>query len=797
MNFISFKNLKLFKGPTPRQKKNNIAAPPKREERPLWKQLVESPFFFLFICVAILAYFLSYVPSKSLPKLKEGEIAVSDIVSPIDLTIEDTETTAKRKAEAEEAVLPVYSFDENAFLNTEDKVSQFFELGREWLKNTPAQRKLAGLQKNMTETFGFELPARDLESLIRLDFSPEIEGTLTSLIGKVSSQGIIVSKNLFIRKEPDKGFILLRGPGNEKLTKVDEVLDLKESKDRFVAEAEKLELSSREKRLLESLADVFMTPNVTYNKVETEARKIRARERVETVFYRVKKGKVIIRKGDEATADTIKWINIIDQNLREKRGWAIVFTGTFLLFALIFVALWYYLKSLLRFKEALRIYLLMGTVFVLGLLVYKLSLFLAAIFSEKSSFSFLSNLDVYKYAFPYQFCVILFAFLTTNTISLAFCILNSVLVGYLFQDNFYLVFFSFIGGLAAMYGIKYYQKQKRTSILRTGLLVVAPINVFLILTFELIRGQLGGPEIFATEVVMGVLGGVLSASLAFLLLPVFENIFGFVTQTKLLELTNSDLPIFRQMAIEAPGSYHHSLIVATLAEKAAEEIKLDPMLVKAGALYHDIGKVKRPEYFIENISRNPDLHKDLTPSMSTLVIVNHVKEGADMAKKLKLPKKIKDIIEQHHGSSLVRYFYHKAKEKYDPEMQTIGEESYRYPGPAPQSKEAALIMLADSIEAASRSLKAPTRETLKRVITEIFENYLQDGQLDECDFSLRELKAIATAFHSTLYAIYHPRVEYPGFDFEMKKRKKAAEAKKNDDRNNQPPAGTPGQSEKI
>jgi hypothetical protein len=787
MNFISFKNLKLFKGVAPRQKKNNVSPPQKKEERPLWKQLVESPFFFLFICVSILAYFLSYVPSKSLPKLEEGEITASDIVSPIDLTIEDTETTAKRRAEAEEAVLPVYSFDENAFLNTEDKVGQFFELGREWLKNTPAPRKVAGLQKNIAETFGFELPTRDLESLVRSGFSQETEGTLTSLIGKVSSQGIIVSKNLFIRKEPEKGFILLRGPGNEKPTKVDEVLDLKESKERFAAEAGKLELPSREKRLLQSLADVFMTPNITYNKVETEARKLRARERVETVFYRVKRGKVIIRKGDEATADTIKWINIINQNLKEKRGWAIVFIGTFLLFALIFVTLWYYLKSLLKFKAALKIYLMMGTTFVLGLLAYKLSLFLAAIFSENSSFSFLSNLDAYKYAFPYQFGVILFAFLTTNTISLAFCILNSVLVGYLFQDNFYLVFFSFIGGLAAMYGIKYYQKQKRTSILRTGLLVVAPINVFLILTFQLIREQLGGPELFATEVVMGIFSGVLSASLAFLLLPVFENSFGFVTENKLLELTNSDLPIFRQMALEAPGSYHHSRIVAALAEKAAEEIGLDPMLVKAGALYHDIGKVKRPEYFIENISRNPDLHKDLTPSMSTLVIVNHVKEGADMAKKLKLPKKIKEIIEQHHGSSLVRYFYHKAKEKYDPEMQTIGEESYRYPGPAPQSKEAALIMLADSIEAASRSLKAPTRESLKRVITEIFENYLQDGQLDECDFSLRELKAIATAFHSTLYAINHPRVEYPGFDFEMEKKKKAAEAKKNDDRNNQPP----------
>ena len=782
MNFISFKNLKLFKGPAPRQKKNNIPQPLKKKEQAIWKQLFQSPFFFLFIFVLILAYFLSYVPSKSLPKLKEGEIASSDITSPLDLTIEDTETTAKRKAEAEEAVLPVYSFDENAFLNTEEKIRQFFQSGGEWLKKAPSHQDAVDLQKDMTEKFGLEIPAKDLESLIRSQFSLDLEETLINLIGKVSSQGIIISKNLFIRREPERGFILLRGPGNEKLTKVEEVLELKESKEKFAAEVEKIELSSRNRRLLKSLADVFMIPNIAYNKVETEVRKERARARVETVFYRIKKGKVIIRKGDEATAETLKWISIIDQNLQEKRGWMRSFAGTFLLFALILVTLWYYLKSLLKFRSALKIYLMMGTTLILSLLGCKLSYFLASLFSEKSSLSFLANVDLYEYAFPFQFGVILFAFLTTNTLSLIFAILNSVLVGYLFQANFSLMLFSFIGGLAAIYGIKYYQRQKRTSTLRTGLLVIAPTNIFVIVTFELIRERVSGFDLFATEVVMGLIGGVLSASLAFLLLPVFESMFGFVTQTKLLELTNSDLPIFRQMAIEAPGSYHHSLIVAALAEKASEEIGLDSMLVKAGALYHDIGKVKRPEYFIENISRNPDMHKDLTPSLSTLVIVNHVKEGAEMAKKLKLPRKIKEIIEQHHGSSLVRYFYHKAKEKYDPEIQKIGEESYRYPGPSPQSKEAALVMLADSTEAASRSLKSPTREHLKRVITEIFESYLQDGQIDECDFSLRELRSIATSFHSTLYTIYHPRVEYPGFDFEMKKKKKA------DDRNNKPSA---------
>ena len=783
MNFISFKKVKLFKGTALRTKKNSKSPPSRKERRPFWKKVVFNPFFYLFLFVFSLSYLISFVPSRSLPMLEAGEIATVDIVSPLDLTIEDTETTAKRKAEAEEAVYPVYTLDENTFPNTEEKIRQFFQFGREWMKLPAQQRKVGEFQKALAEKFSLDISSDTLNLLARANFPQDLEETLINLIGKISAEGLVLSKELFIRNEQARGFVLIRGAGNEKVTKIEEILELKEGEGKFAAEVAKLDLPLRSKTILQSLADVFITPNITFNKMETEARKERARARVETVFYRVKKGKVIIRKGDEATVETLKWIGVINQNLEEKSRWTRNFAGTFLLFALIFVTLWYYLKSLLKYRSARKIFLMVGITLILSVLAYKLSFFLAQTFSERSSLPFLKNIEIYRYAYPYGFGVFLFAFLTSTNIALIFAILNAFLAGYLFQADFNLMLFSFIGALAGIYGIKYYTNQKRTSTLRAGLFVLAPANIFLIITYDLIRERFGGLDLLASEAVMGFLGGILSASLAFLLLPVFENIFSFITQTKLLELANSDLPVFRQMAMEAPGSYHHSLIVASLA---AEEVHLDPILVKAGALYHDIGKIKRPEYFIENMARNPDMHKDLTPSMSTLVIVNHVKEGAELAKKLKLPRQIKEIIEQHHGSSLVRYFYQKAKEKYDPEMHKIGEESYRYPGPPPQSKEAALIMLADSIEAASRSLKSPSRENLKRVITDIFENYLQDGQLDNCDFSLRELRAIAAAFHSTLYTIYHPRVEYPGFDFEMKKKKKA-DSKKDNDRSPKPP----------
>ncbi|MGD0783353.1 MAG: HDIG domain-containing metalloprotein, partial [Candidatus Aminicenantales bacterium] len=476
--------------------------------------------------------------------------------------------------------------------------------------------------------------------------------------------------------------------------------------------------------------------------------------------------------GDEATADTIKRIAAINESLGTNAAWTANVAGTFLLFILLLTTLWFYLQSLHPFKTALKYFLMMGLTLFIGLLFYKLGAGLAGATSPNALFFLFQNADSFTYAFPFQFGTILFAFLTTNTIALIFTVLNSLLAGYLLGGDYFVMIFSLIGGLGAIYGIKYYRKTKRTAALKAGLFVVAPLNLFVIHTIHLIRGHGGESALLASQVIMGLAGGIVSAALAFILLPIYENVFRVLTQSKLLELTNSESPLFRQLALQAPGSYHHSLIVSSLAEKAAEDIKLDPLLVKAGALYHDIGKIKMPEYFIENKDKKFDIHKDLSPSMSTLVIVNHVKEGVELARKERLPEEIQAIIEQHHGNSLVRYFYLKAKEKYDPEMHKVGEETFRYPGPSPQSKEAGLVMLADSVEAASRSLRSHKEEHLKRVIRDIFDNYLQDGQLDDCNFSLKELRTIAASFLATLHTVYQPRVEYPGFDFEMKKKKK-------------------------
>lgn len=785
MESISFKNFKLFKNKDSSllKPKANGPKPSKEKSQDFWQNLIRSPFLYMFIFVIVLSYFVSYIPSISLPEPSVGEISSFDIVAPSDLTLEDKQTTEKRKQEVADAILPVYNLDPNVFLNTEERIRGFFSSGREAFKKSASSAKIEEFKKEVQEKYSIEISEKDLRGLIRLKFASSLEENLISLIGKVSGDGIILTKNLFIHNELEKGLFLISGAGSEKPIKVSDILDITESKKKLSQEIDQLELSINSKSFLLSLSNHFIAPNITYNRLETEARKEKARAGIETVFYKIKKGKMILRKGDEVNPEIFKQIRMINQNLRAKPSWWTNFFGTFLLFGLFFVALWYYMVSLSGYEKSFKRFLMIGITLIVSVLFYKLSLFLGETFSANSKISLFAHEESYNFAFPFQFGTLLFAFLTKIHVALVFAVINSLLVGYIFKSNFYLMIFSLIGGFAAIYGIKYYGKQKRTTTLRSGVFLVAPINVLIIIAVHLIRERMGPIDLLIGELLMGIVGGILSSALAFVFLPVFENLFSFTTQTTLLELTNSDNAIFREMAIEAPGSYHHSLIVASLAEKAAEILRLDTMLIKAGALYHDIGKIKRPEYFIENRTKNFDRHKDLKPSMSTLVIINHVKEGVERAKKLKLPKALRDIIGQHHGNSLVKYFYEKAKEKYDPEMQTIGEESYRYAGPKPKSKEAALVMLADSVEAASRSLKSPTKTNLKRVLTEIFNNYLQDGQLDDCEFSLKDLRTTAASFLSTLYTVYHHRVEYPGFDFEMKKKKKTDTTKISNGRN--------------
>jgi putative nucleotidyltransferase with HDIG domain len=257
-----------------------------------------------------------------------------------------------------------------------------------------------------------------------------------------------------------------------------------------------------------------------------------------------------------------------------------------------------------------------------------------------------------------------------------------------------------------------------------------------------------------------VSGGLLTGILALGLTPVIETSFRYSSDIRLLELLNLDQPVLKELMLLAPGTYHHSLVVGQMVEAAAEAIGANPLLAKAAAYYHDIGKVKKPAYFVENQLGGENKHEKLAPSMSSLILISHVKDGVELARKNLLGDRIIDIIQQHHGTSFISYFFHKAKNQ-AANPQQVKIEDYRYPGPRPQTKEAGLVLLADQVEAASKTLVEPNPARIQGLVQKIINNVFADGQLDECELTLKELHLIAKSFNKILSGIFHQRIHYP------------------------------------
>jgi len=299
------------------------------------------------------------------------------------------------------------------------------------------------------------------------------------------------------------------------------------------------------------------------------------------------------------------------------------------------------------------------------------------------------------------------------------------------------------------------------------------VNVIAMIVFELYRGlpDSAGPAAFGA--VLAFAGGPVAVGVATFLLPAFEKIFGATTDIRLLELSNQNLPLLKRLSLEAPGTYQHSLAVGNLAEAGADAVGANGLLLRVCAYYHDVGKLVKPEYFVEN-QHGINPHDNLTPSMSAQVIMSHVKEGLEIAGREKLPLPIRQAIATHHGTKLIRYFYSRAVRLRDEQGHDVGEvreSDYRYPGPKPHTKELGILLLADAIEAAARTIENPTPGKIRNMIERIVTDALEDGQLDQSALTFKELERIGSAFLWVLTNMFHSRVDYPGFDFNRRQKK--------------------------
>jgi hypothetical protein len=364
--------------------------------------------------------------------------------------------------------------------------------------------------------------------------------------------------------------------------------------------------------------------------------------------------------------------------------------------------------------------------------------------------------ESYRFAIPFAMGSLILVLLADAEVAWIYAALQTVVVGAITGD-IEIALFSLLSSFAVVFGMTRFAE--RTQLFRV-VVTLAAVNTLAVVGLALMKEPVPPWSLTGFQMGLTVFGAVQVALLASAVLPPLEYLFDTLTDIKLLELSNMNLPLLKKLAVVAPGTYHHSVVIGTLTEKAAEAIGANALFCRVASYYHDIGKMRQPEYFIENQkagARNP--HDDLEPHMSALVLVGHVTEGIVCAEEQRLPRPLVDAIPQHHGTALMRYFHSRASDALD--AGEVDENEFRYPGPKPQTKEAALIMLADGVEARSRLIDEPSPRNLRKMIGEQIREVLDDGQLDECDITLGDLAKVEEAFVDVLSGMHHSRIEYP------------------------------------
>jgi len=464
----------------------------------------------------------------------------------------------------------------------------------------------------------------------------------------------------------------------------------------------------------------------------------------------VKKGEIIIREGERVGEDHLNKLYALKNLEKEKSpNFLKYFYLSFLLFLFMVIIFEYADRNIKKFSLSEKDLIFGAVMLIFTTAMVKLPFFIFEHFTQKYA------PDIFYIVPIFLFGIIMRVALFSEA-AIVFSIFFAIIMGFTFENSMPIFLYTLIGNVLASYFSG--KCENRNTILKAGL-YTAFIMSFVMLLFNLFTGH--DLSNLPARVAFILISGIGSSFIALGLLPVIEYVFDYTTDVKLLELANLEHPLLEDMMVNAPGTYHHSIIVGNLSKAAAESIEAHPLLTRVSSYYHDIGKLKMPHYFIENQKGFDDVHKTLSPNMSALIILSHVKEGVELAEKYRLGKKIKDIIKEHHGTSLVSYFYNRAKEMEDPELHIIDKQDFRYVGPKPQTKEAGIVMLADSVEASSRMLDEPTPKRIENHVQDVIENIFLDGQLDECELTLKDLHAIQKSFITILLGIFHHRIEYP------------------------------------
>ena len=689
-------------------------------------------------------------------RYREGDIARDRIVAPYDFRVEKDESTLRHEqSQAAAAVTPVFVRDARVSADMLARVALFQERALATVLDPALAR--ASERAGRLRALGVPLSEEGADALAVPGRARRVLKELGGWLHEIYDAGVVDEK----RGGQMLGYqtVSLREGDGEQPRSASTLYDRREAL-QLIAHRARTTFADdpRAVRLTSEIATPFVQPNIVYDRAETEWRRVQAQGVVPATLGFVKKDELLVDANQRITHDALLKLQSL-HNLEAARGQRgdelyppLARILLMLLFITVFAAyLRMELPAVYRDNAMLAMFALVTAV-VLGLAELVVGV-----------------LDLSEFLVPLALAPMVVGSLLEKRPALVFTLLLTVAATAVTELKAPFAAVAVMGGITAVYSVA--RLRHRWHFAR-ALLTISVANLVAILAWDLGRGPTA--PMLLRDGASGVINGFAAVSLAFLLLPVVEHLLGLTSDITLLELSDLNRPLLRRLQLEASGTYHHSMVVGSLAEAAAEAIGANSLLARVSAYYHDIGKLAKPDYYAENEHAMRSLHQKLTPSMSALVVKSHIKEGLEMARRQHLPRAVQLAIPEHHGTMVMAFFYHKALET-DPAAR---REEFCYPGPRPRSKETAILMLADGVEGASRALAEPTPSRIRGLVTRIIEERVQQGQLDECGLTLQEMARVREAFIPVLTAIFHVRAPYPEEPKEPRRRRADADLRR-------------------
>jgi len=779
---------------------------------------LEEQFKWLLLAVATLAITVVLFPSLIISQRSyvSGDVVERDIKATKDFLFEDKSATEGQRKLAVENIRTVYDHNTGLSSSLVDKVNMAFSDMRTVMRAAATinvsdnketvvseaqpeasvdkiddgvsdeknlQHQKAWEQKPVfEENMGITFSEGAYTLLVKEGFSEDTSNFISRILSEILGNGVVANKEILL-KESGKGITLRRIDQKSENTIVNlkQFYGLDQSKVmvRILGQPRLKDINYNLRNLIVDVVQRMITPNITLNQSETEERKKKATSEIKPIFHKIKAGEMLLREGERVSEIQLLKMKAFVEQSRTGEVMAKGIGAAVIILCLLMAIYVLYQNLLFKISGGLNKNLLfIATMLLFFVFAAKLSATLSESFVAGIPFSIPAK--AIFYGVPLAAGAMTLCLFMGLEIAIPFAIITAFCAATIFHGRFDTFIYFLVNGTMAAYWVQ--NCRERKVFIKAGL-KLGLLNIVLVVATEVYAGNFSGKELM-WDVSFAFIGGIGAGITTVGLAPLMEIAFGYATDITLLELANLDRPILRRLMMEAPGTYHHSVVVGSMVEAAASEIGANSLLAKVCGYYHDIGKMKKPLYFIENQTDGVNRHDKLAPSMSGLILIAHVKNGVEIAKRHKLGQAIIDTIQQHHGKSVIRYFYEKARKQKGDDAVTI--EDYKYPGPLPQTREAGLVMLADVVEAASRTLDNPTASRIQRLVQDLFNKIFSDGQLDNCELTLKDLHKIAKSYNKILTGIHHHRIEY------------SETAQKNNGRDNngrtdrQPPGDTSG-----